>query len=82
MFAPIVGIDEDHVCGSANCMLGPYWSARKGVTELRVRQVSERSGRLRVGMDGDTMKLRGQVRVTSVGQLFLCNRDQNPNVRV
>lgn len=71
MFAPIVGIDEDHVCGSANCMMGPYWSLRKGITELKVRQVSERGGRLRVGMDGDNIKLRGQVKVTSVGQLFL-----------
>ena len=71
MFAPLAGVDEDQVCGSANCMMGPYWSARKGITELRVRQVSERGGKLRVGMDGDSVKLRGQAKVTSAGQLFL-----------
>ena len=51
--------------------MGPYWSTRKGITELRVRQVSKRGGTLRVGIYGDKIKLRGQVKVTSVGQLFL-----------
>ena len=27
-FAPSVGVDEDPVCGSAHCMLGPHWWAR------------------------------------------------------
>lgn len=71
MFAPNAGIDEDHVCGSANSTMGPYWATQKGITELKVRQVSERGGRLRVGIDGDKIKVRGQVKVISVGQLFL-----------
>ena len=71
MFAPAAGIDEDHVCGSASCTTSPYWATEKGITELKARQVSERGGRLRVGMDGDNIKLCGQVRVTSVGRLFL-----------
>ena len=71
MFAPNAGLDEDHVCGSANCMMGPYWAAQKGITKLKVRQVSERGGKLRVGMDGDNIKLGGQVKVTSVGRLLL-----------
>ena len=71
MFAPSVGIDEDHVCGSVNCTMGPYWAAQKRVTELKVRQVSERGGEPRVGIDGDNIKLRGQVKVTNVGRLFL-----------
>ena len=71
MFAPAAEVDEDHVCGSANCTMAPYWATRKGITELKVRQVSERGGKLRVGIDGDNIRVRGQVRVTSVGQLFL-----------
>ena len=71
MFAPIAGVDEDHACGSANSTMGPYWAAQKGITELKVRQVSERGGKLRVGIDGDNVKVRGQVKVTTVGQLFL-----------
>ena len=71
MFAPAVGIDEDPVCGSANCLAGPYWAAQKHISELKVRQVSERGGQLRVGVYGDSIKLRGQARVTNVGWLFL-----------
>ena len=51
--------------------MGPYWAAQKGIKELKVRQVSERGGKLRVGVCGDSIKLRGQARVTSVGRLFL-----------
>ena len=71
MFAPAAGVDEDHVCGSANCVMGPYWASQKGITELKARQVSERGGKLRVGICGDKIKLGGQVRVTSTGRLFL-----------
>ena len=71
MFAPVAGIDEDHVCGVANCTMGPYWATQKGITELKVKQVSKRGGELRVGIDGDIVKVRGQAKVTSVGQLFL-----------
>ncbi|KAJ7209288.1 hypothetical protein GGX14DRAFT_632599 [Mycena pura] len=28
IFAPVLGVPEDHVCGSAHCLNGPYW-ARK-----------------------------------------------------
>lgn len=71
MFAPSIGLDEDPVCGSANVIMGPYWAAQKGITELKVRQVSERGGQLRVGVYGDKLKLRGQVKVASIGRLFL-----------
>ena len=41
------------------------------MTEPRVRQVSERGGTLRVEIYGDKIKVRGQAKVTGVGQLFL-----------
>lgn len=71
MFAPVSGIDEDHVCGSANCVMGPYWAAQKRIVDLKVRQVSKRGGKLRVAVYGDNIKIHGQVKVTSVGRLFL-----------
>jgi len=71
MFAPYGGLDEDHVCGSANCTMGPYWAAQKGITEFKVRQVSERGGELRVTVDGDKIRLLGQAKVTTVGRLLL-----------
>ena len=53
-FAPAVGVDEDPVTGSAHCVLGPFWAAALGRTELRARQISARGGelRIRVGPDG------------------------------
>ena len=32
-FAPRLGVDEDPVCGSAHCCLGPFWSAAPGKAE-------------------------------------------------
>lgn len=26
IFAPVLGVPEDHVCGSAHCLNGPYWA--------------------------------------------------------
>ncbi|KIJ68845.1 hypothetical protein HYDPIDRAFT_107106 [Hydnomerulius pinastri MD-312] len=49
MFAPLNGISEDQVTGSAHTMLVPYWSARLGKPdgeEMYARQVSRRGGDL------------------------------------
>ena len=48
VFGPKLGIPEDPATGSAQCALGPYWAAKLGKRELRVRQVSKRGGSLRV----------------------------------
>jgi PhzF family phenazine biosynthesis protein len=43
-FAPLLGIPEDPVTGSAHCTLVPYWSRRLGKRTLHARQVSARGG--------------------------------------
>jgi PhzF family phenazine biosynthesis protein len=43
-FAPRVGIDEDPVCGSAHCCLGPYWAEKLDRTSMTAHQVSCRGG--------------------------------------
>jgi PhzF family phenazine biosynthesis protein len=68
-FAPRAGIDEDPVTGSAHCCLTPYWSDRLGRTAFVARQVSPRGGTLRVSLDGDRVKLRGQAVTVLRGQL-------------
>ena len=45
-FAPMVGVPEDPVTGSAHCMLVPFWSRRLGKRTLHARQVSARGGEL------------------------------------
>ena len=45
-FAPLVGVPEDPVTGSAHCTLVPYWARRLGKRTLHARQVSARGGEL------------------------------------
>jgi len=45
-FAPLLGIPEDPVTGSAHCTLIPYWSRRLRKRTLHARQVSARGGEL------------------------------------
>src|SRR5262249_44580014 len=68
-FAPRVGIDEDPVCGSAHCCLGPYWGERLGKTDLVACQASARGGVVRVGLRGGRVRLAGQAVTVLRGEL-------------
>lgn len=59
-FAPLAGVDEDPVTGSAHCALGPFWAARLGKDRLAAHQASARGGALRVRVAGDRVLLAGQ----------------------
>ena len=59
-FAPAMGVNEDPVCGSAHCCLGPYWSGHFGKTELSAYQASARGGILKLRVEGDRVILGGQ----------------------
>ena len=50
-FAPRVGVDEDPVCGSAHCCLGPFWASKLGRNELTGHQVSPRGGVVKVRVE-------------------------------
>jgi predicted PhzF superfamily epimerase YddE/YHI9 len=67
-FAPVTGIDEDAVTGSAHCALAPYWIGRLGREPLVARQLSARGGLLRVALDGDSVLLAGPALVLSEGR--------------
>lgn len=77
MFAPKdVPGGEDHVCGSAHCLLIPYWYKKRGIsggTETKARQVSIRGGELKVDWDTemDIVRLMGQVTILGKGELEL-----------
>lgn len=45
-FAPVSGIDEDPVTGSAHCTLTPFWAERLGKSSLKARQISARGGEM------------------------------------
>lgn len=70
-FAPCVGVDEDPVCGSAHCMLGPYWMKRlNGKEKMLARVASPRGGDVRVKVMGDRTTLGGKAVTTMVGTLL------------
>lgn len=68
-FAPALGIDEDHVTGSAHCTLAPYWGARLQKSRLQARQVSPRGGELACELTDDAVILRGEAQTWLEGTL-------------
>jgi PhzF family phenazine biosynthesis protein len=70
-FAPSVGINEDPVTGSAHTMLGPYWAAKLGKTDLRAYQASARGGSLGVRVTPQRVYLSGQAVTVFKGTLAL-----------
>jgi PhzF family phenazine biosynthesis protein len=68
-FAPRVGVDEDPVCGSAHCCLGPYWAEKLGRNSLSGHQVSCRGGIVKVRVEGARVVLIGQAVTVLRGEL-------------
>jgi len=68
-FAPRLGVDEDPVCGSAHCCLGPYWADKLGKTHLTAYQASPRGGILRIQVQGPRVRLSGRAVTVLRGEL-------------
>lgn len=63
-FCPQVGIPEDQVTGSANCILAPYWAAKLDRTHLQALQASANGGTLNVQLGGSTVQVGGRALTT------------------
>ena len=70
-FAPVVGVDEDPVTGSAHAQLIPYWSEKLGKRSLRARQLSKRGGELWCEYLGDRVTIAGQCVFYMKGEIDL-----------
>jgi PhzF family phenazine biosynthesis protein len=70
-FAPALGINEDPVTGSANCVLVPFWFAKTGRTDFISHQVSNREGILKVSLKGDRVEISGQAKTIFKAELFV-----------
>jgi len=68
-FAPQVGVDEDPVCGSAHCCLGPYWAENLHRRSLTGHQVSCRGGVVNVRIEGNRVALIGHAVTVLRGEL-------------
>jgi len=62
-FFPALGVDEDQVCVSAHCKLGPYWARKLSKRRLVSVQLSPRGGRLLVEVTRDRVRVTGRARV-------------------
>ncbi|MDR3652681.1 MAG: PhzF family phenazine biosynthesis protein [Paludibacter sp.] len=60
VFAPLAGINEDPVTGSAHCALTPLWHQKTEKTEFNSYQLSQRTGRLKVKLLNDRVEIKGQ----------------------
>ncbi|WP_433248214.1 PhzF family phenazine biosynthesis protein [Actinomadura nitritigenes] len=78
VFVPAVGLDEDHVTGSAHAVLGPLWAARLGRDRLEAVQASARTGRLSLRVGGGRVHVGGHAVTTSEGTLTLHGPSSGP----
>ncbi len=69
-FAPRVGVDEDPVCGSAHCCLGPYWAEKLDRRFLTARQVSCRGGVVKIRVERTRVALIGNAVTVMRGELI------------
>ena len=70
-FPPSVGIDEDPATGSIHCTLAPYWAAKLSKPKLTARQLSARGGWMRCTVEGDRVRISGDVKLYLAGTLEL-----------
>ncbi len=68
-FAPIAGIDEDPVTGSAHCALTPLWAERLGKIKLISHQISKRGGVLELALEDHTVLIKGKALTVFQAQL-------------
>lgn len=57
---PKYGIAEDPVTGTANCILAPYWRERLRKTSFTSRQLSARTGQMKVNLVDNAVEIMGQ----------------------
>ena len=70
-FAPLAGVDEDPVTGSAHTTLTPYWVNKLEKNPLSARQISTRGGVLECRLEGDRVFLTGQAQLYLTGNIYI-----------
>lgn len=67
-FAPIAGIDEDPVTGSAHSQLIPFWSEKLDKRILQAKQLSSRGGDIYCEQNGERVVMGGECRFYMKGE--------------
>lgn len=74
-FAPLHGVPEDPVTGSAHSALGPFWAKRlgqngEGKTHMTALQCSERGGVLHLHVRPDEVQITGRALTYLKGEIY------------
>lgn len=59
-FAPVAGVDEDPVTGSAHSQLIPFWSEKLNKSVMQAKQLSQRGGEIYCEQKGDRVIMGGE----------------------
>ncbi|WP_276500566.1 PhzF family phenazine biosynthesis protein [Terrimonas pollutisoli] len=70
-FAPVAGIDEDPVTGSAHSQLIPFWSEKTAKKIMQARQLSQRGGDIYCEQHGDRVIMGGQCVFYMQGEIII-----------
>lgn len=70
-FAPWVGVDEDPVCGSSHCCLGPYYGRKLGKRIIMAYQASARGGEIQIRLVNDRVCIAGGAVTVFCGELHV-----------
>lgn len=68
-FAPIAGIDEDPVTGSAHSQLIPFWSEKLGKKIMHAKQLSQRGGDIYCEQNGERVVMGGKCKFYMKGEI-------------
>ena len=69
VFAPRLGLAEDHVTGSAMCSIAPWWMETVGSPTVSVYQASARGGRMYARLFEKNVEVAGMARTFFGGDL-------------
>ena len=69
VFAPRLGLSEDHVTGSALCALAPWWVEKVGSPTVTVRQASARGGLMYARLFERNVEVAGMARTFLSGEI-------------
>ena len=69
VFAPRLGVAEDHVTGSALCAVAPWWVEKAGSPTIMVRQASSRGGVMYARLFERNVEVAGEARTFFSGEI-------------
>ena len=70
-FAPLIGINEDSVTGSAYTKLIPYWSQKLNKKRMTAKQASDRGGEVFCELVGDRVNIAGTAVKYLSGKIYI-----------